>query len=753
MPQAPPPGQPGQPGQPQPGQQWGPPQHGQPQWPAQAGPTHPGQPATQAPAPQDARAKAAGLIDGEWHRLHPASPLLRGGLSLIIFLGILFSIFRDRLIALFVPDEFEDGDWSQDAFGDFVVSQLVWVTLGVIGLVLLLIALFWIGWRVHRFRITGDAVEVQQGIFVKKHRRAPLSRIQGINIQKPWFARLLGACKFEIQQAGNDSNVDLNYLSSSVADALRYEILNRASGRSTADNERLAAERQAAAAASGVVDEFLRPDAEISHIAPDSLVRIPVGRIVLSSLLDGLIVWAVLSVIAVAVLVLALQQWWAVFALVPSAIAFLAAALRSLGAKLRYSIAATPDGIRLAYGLASTTTEILPPGRIFALQVKQPLLWRPFGWWQVSFTRAGKMSSDGTNQGQSQQMASYLLPVGDLRDVRTVIGLVLPELAHSPLVDQGLFGQAPDAFVVSPPRARAFRWFSVRRNGFHVHDAAFLLRHGRIWRSLQLVPGARVQSVAVQQGPIYGMARLARVQFHVPGTVLSPSIGAIDQQDAHTLFEHATRTIKIAIDRDASESWASSLSRNAVLATAPAVQDGLMPEPAPAPVGRGAVPQQQWQQPGVPPAQQQWQQPSAPQQQWQQPSAPQQQWQPPSAPQGQQQWQQPSAPQGQQQGQPAPQQWQQPSTPQGQPPQQQQWQRPQTPQQAMPPQAPPAPAQPPQSVAAPTHPQQPRNAGPSFGQSAPQPPHEQRPPQSPPSNGQQAPQQPDPRSVPPRDQE
>ena len=44
--------------------------------------------------------------------------------------------------------------------------------------------------------------------------------------------------------------------------------------------------------------------------------------------------------------------------------------------------------------------------------------------------------------------------------------------------------------LVSPPRARAFRWFSVRRNGFHVHDAAFVLRHGRIWRSLQLVPQA-----------------------------------------------------------------------------------------------------------------------------------------------------------------------------------------------------------------------------------------------------------------------
>jgi len=343
---------------------------------------------------------------------------------------------------------------------------------------------------------------------------------------------------------------------------------------------------------------------------------------------------AIAYTIGVLVLVVGFQQFWAIFALLPAAIGFFAAGVRALSAKLCYSIAATPDGIRLAYGLASTTTEILPPGRIFGLQVKQPLLWRPFGWWQVTFTRAGKQTADGSGQsGQSGQMASYLLPVGDLRDVRAVIGLVMPELARSPLVDQGLFGQAPDAFVVSPPRARAFRWFSVRRDGFHVHEAAFLLRTGRIWRSLQIVPQARVQSAAVSQGPIYGAARLARVQLHVPGGVLSPSIGAIDQRDAGLLFDHAMRTVKAAIDRDGSESWAASVARHAVLETAPAVQDGLA-APGPLAAPAHAAPQQgSAPQPWSPPAPQQW---PAPQQQgsapppWPQQSPEPRPWQPPA---------------------------------------------------------------------------------------------------------------------------
>ncbi|NKF32792.1 PH domain-containing protein, partial [Pseudomonas sp. BGM005] len=48
---------------------------------------------------------------------------------------------------------------------------------------------------------------------------------------------------------------------------------------------------------------------------------------------------------------------------------------------LRYSIAPTPDGVRITYGLLTTVTETLPPGRIFAVEVTQSLLWRPFGWW------------------------------------------------------------------------------------------------------------------------------------------------------------------------------------------------------------------------------------------------------------------------------------------------------------------------------------------------------------------------------------
>jgi len=54
--------------------------------------------------------KVAALTDGEWHRLHPASPLLRGGIALIAVLGAVIANLRERLLSIFIPRFDEGGD-------------------------------------------------------------------------------------------------------------------------------------------------------------------------------------------------------------------------------------------------------------------------------------------------------------------------------------------------------------------------------------------------------------------------------------------------------------------------------------------------------------------------------------------------------------------------------------------------------------------------------------------------------------------
>ena len=210
----------------------------------QAPPTPPEQ------APSTSPVVGSHLADGEWHRLHPATPLLRGGIVFVAILGILIVNLRDVVIEIVfgVPDE-----WSED-FNPFVYvlehDYLGLVLLGlVVGLALIIFA-FWLSWRMHTFRITDELVEVRSGILFRTHRRGRLDRIQGINIVRPLLARLVGAAKLEISVAGQDANIPLAYLSSSAADELRREILVLASGSRVQPEPTVGA----ASATGGIVD-------------------------------------------------------------------------------------------------------------------------------------------------------------------------------------------------------------------------------------------------------------------------------------------------------------------------------------------------------------------------------------------------------------------------------------------------------------------------------------------------------------------
>ncbi len=158
---------------------------------------------------------------------------------------------RDRLVYIFLPWLNDDIDVDMEDFQggdpiDFIIANELYLVaaLAVLGILLVLIALFYLSWRFHTFRITGDDVEVRSGVLFRTHRRAPLDRVQGVNLTRPMFARLVGMAKLEVVGAGLDSNVKLEYLSTANAEGVRADILRLASGR------RLA-EARADAAASG----------------------------------------------------------------------------------------------------------------------------------------------------------------------------------------------------------------------------------------------------------------------------------------------------------------------------------------------------------------------------------------------------------------------------------------------------------------------------------------------------------------------
>nr|WP_236779059.1 PH domain-containing protein [Agromyces seonyuensis] len=406
----------------------------------------------------------------------------------------------------------------------------------------------------HTFRVTADAVEVRSGILFRTHRSARLDRIQTVNLSRPFFARLFGTAKLEVAVAGQDGNVQLAYLGSDAAEALRRDVLRLAAGI----RSRSAGPAEGTASAPGTpqsvrdrlahrVDDFLAPELDPDLAPAESVVHLPIGRVIASTVLSSATVMLLIFV-GVVIWGAVAGTPWVLVSFLPAVIGLLGYYWTRISKSLRYSIAPTAHGVRVGHGLLSTGSQTLPPGRIHAVQVSQPLLWRIFGWYLVQIDIAGQSA----RAGEALQQTT-VLPVGTLADARRVVALLLPDGASAldPFVAPGTTGRAGgDGFSVSPRSARWVRPFSWRRTGWALADDAVLLRRGALTRRLVIVPLARMQSVAIRRGPVRRALGLASLHVHTvtgPVTALLPVIGEVD---GSALYERLSADAVGAASRD-----------------------------------------------------------------------------------------------------------------------------------------------------------------------------------------------------------
>ncbi|WP_460775604.1 PH domain-containing protein [Microbacterium sp. GXF7504] len=510
-----------------------------------------------APAPAPALVRSP-LSDGAWHRPHPLTPLLRGGLALLVVAGVVVANLRERLVAMVLPwFRPDDVDWEQPRDPvDWVLANDLSVVAAsaVLAVIALLVLGFTLAWRFHTFRITGDDVEVRSGVLFRSHRRAPLDRVQGVNLTRPFVARFLGLAKLEVLGAGTSGNVKLEYLRLHDAETVRADILRLASGLTLSPGTDAAAPGLRENVARGITGLV---DGDEARVESASVVDLPAGRLILAQLLDTATVGAVCLLVAGGV-VAVFGPPWVLFLAVPAALALLGYQVRQVLRFLRYSIAPTPDGVRVAFGLLTSVTEILPPGRVHAVQLVQPLLWRPAGWWTVKINRLSGREASDTG---ADQLTTVLL-VGTLDEVDRVLDLLLPGMAEDVrrrLLETGLAPSVDDdPFATTPRRARLLRPITWRRNGALLADGVLAVRKGLVWRTLVLVPLARLQSVAVRQGPLTRAFGAASIDAHtVKGPVVA-SIGALDRDDAVWLWDGVAAAAVAAASADRTHRWADT---------------------------------------------------------------------------------------------------------------------------------------------------------------------------------------------------
>jgi putative membrane protein len=176
--------------------------------------------------------------------------------------------------------------------------------------------------------------------------------------------------------------------------------------------------------------------------------------------------------------------------------------------------------------------------------------------------------------------------VGSFPDVLTMLSLVLPDPGTPDPVrifTAGVNGLAPAAsakgaagvpagepadaagaagsgtddggFVTTPRRARLLAPLGWRRNGFKSTDTALLIRSGRWWRHLVVVPHQRTQSMALEQGPLARRFRVADLVLHTTAGPVTPRLIQAGLDEGRALLDAQAARARAARKRQTSEHW------------------------------------------------------------------------------------------------------------------------------------------------------------------------------------------------------
>ena len=168
------------------------------------------------------------LEPGVWHRVHPMTPVMQmGGFLVAAFFGIV--IFAGNLLPNLIGTIFTGGGAlreGSEAIGRVPVMYFLLPLLGIFVIVAAGVGLLYLQWKKTAYRYDDRVVEFKHGIVAKAHRHANFLRIQSVDVQQPFLARILGLATLVFDVAGgSDSNITILYLKKAQAEQLRDIIL------------------------------------------------------------------------------------------------------------------------------------------------------------------------------------------------------------------------------------------------------------------------------------------------------------------------------------------------------------------------------------------------------------------------------------------------------------------------------------------------------------------------------------------------
>ena len=395
-----------------------------------------------------------------FRRVHRLTPLLRLWsviLALIAAFALNVNLAALRDIFAFITGEHR-GEALRDtalALAGFIaVCAVVWLVSGL-----------W--WRRMGYRLGAEELSLRRGLLSVQLRTARYDRTQAVDVVEPVIARLFRLAAVRVETAGGQSSViEIAYLKKADAEALRDDILARVHGAPISQTETPAEE-----SAAELAEE------------PALVPEIPIARSLIAAALRTSTLFLVGFLILVVVTRLPLST------ALPILVGALPNAWNVLDSSWRYTARTDGEVLNITYGLADRRRQSIRLDRIHAVQITQPFLWRPLGWYEVRVSVAGYgASASGKASGSTR-----ILPVGTLAQAQ-----------------QFLPADAAPTYA-SPARAKWVSPLDYRQQTVALTGDYVIVRNGRLNRRIKAIHTSHIQELTYRCGPISQALGLATV--------------------------------------------------------------------------------------------------------------------------------------------------------------------------------------------------------------------------------------------------
>jgi putative membrane protein len=410
-----------------------------------------------------------------WQRLHPFSPFLLAGRYVIVFVFGAVQSFGAELV--------------ENVSGLALVLRLLG---GLVAVTFVASVYSWLAWRMRGYRVTPERVEQRSGVVFRSFRHLPLVRIESVDTAQPLLPRLFGLAEVRIEAISQgDTELKLRYLSLAEAERLREELAARRGQRVVAEEH-----------------PVLPPEERLVLQVPAR--ELAIGYLAIPAAL-------IVPIVAVALLVLLISSRSVVAPIVGLLVAG-AGIVPTLATRLEriwdFRVEDSGEALVINRGLLNLSTQRIATGRIQAVRIEQPPLWRAFRRYRVVVDVAGYRGASS----QEGAAAANLLPVAPAEAVRYLLDRLEMRLDLAQL-------------DLRPPPERA-RWRApVRWRCWKVATTAThtITASGLLWRQTSIVPHAKVQSARITQGPWQRWLGLASLHLDTAGARI---VGVAEHRDA-----------------------------------------------------------------------------------------------------------------------------------------------------------------------------------------------------------------------------